>query len=65
MSDKISQHHLQRKAILYVRQSSSYQVMHNEESRRLQYAIEIVLACLVGRISRSLMRTLANRRRAL
>ena len=39
MSDKISPHHVQRKAILYVRQSSSYQVIHNEESRRLQYAM--------------------------
>lgn len=39
MSEKIAEHHLQRKAILYVRQSSSYQVMHNEESRRLQYAM--------------------------
>ena len=39
MSDKIKVQHLERKAILYVRQSSSYQVMHNEESRRLQYAM--------------------------
>ena len=46
MSDKISQHHLQRKAILYVRQSSSYQVMHNEESRRLQYAMRDRLGLL-------------------
>jgi len=39
MSDKIGSHHLQRRAILYVRQSSSHQVVHNEESRRLQYAM--------------------------
>ena len=39
MNEKIHEHHLQRKAILYVRQSSSHQVMHNEESRRLQYAM--------------------------
>ncbi|MGA8158985.1 MAG: recombinase family protein, partial [Rhodoplanes sp.] len=39
MSDKIKPHHLDRKAILYVRQSSSYQVMHNQESRLLQYAM--------------------------
>lgn len=39
MSDKIKAQHLERKAILYVRQSSSYQVQHNEESRRLQYAM--------------------------
>lgn len=40
MSDKIREHHLKRKAILYVRQSSHYQVLHNEESQRLQYAME-------------------------
>ncbi len=39
MSDKIGSHHLERKAILYVRQSSPHQVIHNEESRRLQYAM--------------------------
>lgn len=39
MNDKLRAHHLERKAILYVRQSSSYQVTHNEESRRLQYAM--------------------------
>ncbi len=39
MSEKIKPHHLERKAILYVRQSSAYQVIYNEESRRLQYAI--------------------------
>ena len=40
MSDKIHPRHLARKAILYVRQSSSYQVANNEESRRSQYAGE-------------------------
>ena len=39
MSDKIRPHHLARKAILYVRQSSTYQVTHNLESQRLQYAM--------------------------
>jgi hypothetical protein len=39
MSDKIKPHHLGRKAILYVRQSSAHQVMHNQESRILQYAM--------------------------
>ena len=39
MSDKIKPHHLGRKAILYVRQSSAHQVMHNQESRKLQYAM--------------------------
>src|SRR5215208_2366736 len=38
-SDKIRPHHLDRKAILYVRQSSSHQVLHNRESRALQYAM--------------------------
>ena len=32
MSDKIKPQHLSRKAILYVRQSSAYQVSHNLES---------------------------------
>ena len=40
MSDKIKPHHLQRKAVLYVRQSSAYQVAHNQESRKLQYAMK-------------------------
>jgi DNA invertase Pin-like site-specific DNA recombinase len=40
MSDKIRSHHLERKAILYVRQSSAYQVMHNLESQKLQYAMQ-------------------------
>jgi DNA invertase Pin-like site-specific DNA recombinase len=39
MSDKVKPHHVQRKAILYIRQSSSFQVQHNQESRRLQYAM--------------------------
>ena len=40
MSDKTGPQHRSRKAILYVRQSSVYQVQHNEESRRMQYAME-------------------------
>jgi DNA invertase Pin-like site-specific DNA recombinase len=40
MSDRIKPHHLGRKAILYVRQSSAYQVNHNLESQRLQYAMQ-------------------------
>jgi hypothetical protein len=32
MSEKIRPHHLQRKAILYVRQSSAHQVLDNRES---------------------------------
>lgn len=40
MSDKIQPQHLQRKAVLYVRQSSVYQVTHNLESQKLQYGME-------------------------
>src|SRR6516225_949922 len=40
MSDKIRSRHLQRKAILYVRQSSAYQVSHHVESQKLQYAMQ-------------------------
>src|SRR6202163_383772 len=37
ISDKVRPHHLERKAILYVRQSSARQVLHNHESSALQY----------------------------
>lgn len=40
MSVKIKPHHLERKAILYIRQSSVYQVNHNLESQKLQYAMK-------------------------
>jgi len=40
MSDKIKSQHLERKAILYIRQSSAYQVSHNLESQKLQYAMQ-------------------------
>jgi len=40
VSDKIRRQHLARKAILYVRQSSPYQLPHNLESQKLQYAME-------------------------
>src|SRR6059036_3025083 len=40
MSDKIRPQHLARKANLYVRQSSAYQVSHNLESQKLQYAMQ-------------------------
>src|SRR5437773_4533010 len=39
ISDKVRPHHLERKAILYVRQSSAHQVLHNRESGALQYAM--------------------------
>jgi DNA invertase Pin-like site-specific DNA recombinase len=40
MSDKIKTQHLERKAMLYIRQSSAYQVTHNLESQKLQYAMQ-------------------------
>lgn len=40
MSEKITPRHAERRAILYVRQSSAHQVLHNKESRRLQYAMK-------------------------
>jgi DNA invertase Pin-like site-specific DNA recombinase len=45
-SEKIRPHHLERKAILYVRQSSAHQVMHNRESSALQYAMRDRLTAL-------------------
>ena len=38
-TEKATPDHLARKAILYVRQSSVQQVLHNRESRQLQYAM--------------------------
>ncbi|HYV74261.1 MAG TPA: recombinase family protein [Candidatus Binatia bacterium] len=46
MSDKIKPHHLERKVILYVRQSSVYQVQNNLESQKLQYAMRDRLCSL-------------------
>ena len=46
MHEKISPHHLERKAILYVRQSSAHQVLHNRESSALQYAMRDRLTAL-------------------
>ncbi len=46
IADKISPHHLERKAILYVRQSSAHQVLHNRESAALQYAMRDRLQAL-------------------
>jgi len=45
-SDKIQPHHLERKAILYVRQSSAHQVLHNREIRMLQYGMRDRLSAL-------------------
>ena len=33
ITDKVQPHHLERKALLYVRQSSAHQVLHNREQR--------------------------------
>src|SRR5450631_4406102 len=46
ISDKVRPHHLERKAILYVRQSSAHQVLHNRESGALQYAMRDRLIAL-------------------
>src|ERR1700758_3759586 len=46
IADKIRTHHLERKAILYVRQSSAHQVLHNRESSALQYAMRDRLTAL-------------------
>ena len=39
MNPKISADHLKRRAIVYIRQSSPGQVIHNEESQRRQYGL--------------------------
>jgi DNA invertase Pin-like site-specific DNA recombinase len=39
-SELVSQVHLQRKALIYIRQSTPHQVLSNQESLRLQYALQ-------------------------
>jgi DNA invertase Pin-like site-specific DNA recombinase len=46
IADKVRPHHLERKALLYVRQSSAHQVLHNRESSALQYAMRDRLTAL-------------------
>ncbi|WP_247491727.1 hypothetical protein [Bradyrhizobium sp. 17] len=46
ISNKVRPHRLERKAILYVRQSSAHQVLHNRESSALQYAMRDRLTAL-------------------
>ncbi|TIY02332.1 MAG: recombinase family protein, partial [Mesorhizobium sp.] len=46
MHEKIRPHPLERKDILYVRQSSAHQALHNRESRALQYAMPDRLVAL-------------------
>jgi DNA invertase Pin-like site-specific DNA recombinase len=40
INNKIKESHLDRKAIIYIRQSTDRQVQRNKESQRLQYALE-------------------------
>lgn len=39
-SELVTAHHLARKAIIYIRQSTPQQVLSNQESARLQYALQ-------------------------
>ena len=39
VSDLVKPHHLDRRAVIYVRQSTQHQVLTNQESTRLQYAL--------------------------
>ena len=39
-SELVTTQHLARKAIIYIRQSTPHQVLSNQESLRLQYALE-------------------------
>src|SRR3954447_9268461 len=40
VSELITPFHLGRRALIYIRQSSPHQVLSNQESRRLQYALQ-------------------------
>ncbi len=40
MNDKIQSFHQQKMALIYLRQSTMHQVMHNQESTNRQYALE-------------------------
>src|SRR5262245_59206125 len=46
-SAKVKDSHLQRQAIVYIRQSTPQQVLNNRESTDLQYGLEH-RACLLG-----------------
>ncbi|MGH9856077.1 MAG: recombinase family protein, partial [Blastocatellia bacterium] len=39
ISDTVTTQHLTRKAIIYIRQSTPHQVLTNQESLNLQYAL--------------------------
>jgi DNA invertase Pin-like site-specific DNA recombinase len=40
VSERLQERHTRRTGIVYVRQSSQHQVLHNQESKRLQYAMK-------------------------
>ena len=46
-SDLVTPRHLCRKAVIYIRQSTPHQVLTNQESLRLQYALR-QRACDLG-----------------
>lgn len=46
-SELVKPHHLERRAVIYVRQSTAHQVLTNQESLRLQYALR-QRACDLG-----------------
>ncbi len=52
IAEKFGRHHLERKAILDVRQSSAHQVLHNRESGALQYAMRDRLTALASPTSK-------------
>lgn len=55
MSERFRSQHLQRKTILYVRQSSAYQVSHNLETQKLvRSTYHIPCLSLIGCCSRGL-----------
>src|SRR3954452_21796292 len=47
ISELVTARHLSRKALVYIRQSHPHQVLSNQESLRLQYALR-QLACDLG-----------------
>ena len=51
MSDKIKPQHVERKAILYIRQSSAYQVTHNLESQRSSRPYHLLILAENGPLS--------------
>jgi hypothetical protein len=52
MNPKISPDHLKRRAVVYIRQSSPGQVIHNQESQRRQYRVKIQFAVVANSIDK-------------